>query len=154
MRRSLLPGFVLAGLVLASPLAAQARDQIEVTRSQIQADRQAIVSQAMQLSDSAAQVFWPLYRAYRSDMARVGDRTVALLQQFAEKYQSMTNDDANRLLDEWISIQKEQLAVKEKHIKLFKKQLPAPTVARFFQVENKLDTIVQLDLVASIPLTR
>jgi hypothetical protein len=43
--------------------------------------------------------------------------------------------------------------VRQKHVKIFKKLLPPVKVARFFQLENKLDAVVNYELAQSIPLT-
>jgi hypothetical protein len=138
----------LAGTVLAQ------RDEIEVTRSSIQTKRQAIVAAAMGLPEAKGQAFWPMYREYRQEMAKSGDKMVGLIENYAAKYDSMTDADAETLLKDFISIQKQELDTKSKWMKKFKEVLGGKDLARFYQVENKLDTIVRYDVTQAIPLVK
>ena len=149
--------FVLLGFLILSTLAGPARaqrDEIEVTRASIQADRQKIVAVAMGLSEEKGQAFWPIYREYRQDMAKSGDKMVALLENYASKYDTMTDADAETLLKDYINVQKQELDTKTKWMKKFKNVLGGKDLARFYQVESKLDTIIRYDLAQSIPLVK
>ena len=149
--------FVLLGFLILSTLAGPARaqrDEIEVTRASIQTDRQKIVAAAMGLSEEKGQAFWPIYREYRQDMAKSGDKMVALLEDYASKYDSMTDADAETLLKNYINVQKQELDTKTKWMKKFKNVLGGKDLARFYQVESKLDTIIRYDLAKSIPLVK
>jgi hypothetical protein len=149
-------GIALALLVTAAaarPAAAQAATDVELTRAHIQKARQMIIADAMPLTEQEALAFWPAYRDYRLDMARVGDRLVKAITEFVGVGAKLSDEQANRLTDEYMDIKAKELSVKQKHIKIFRKLLPPVKVARFFQLENKLDAIVNYDLAQSIPLT-
>jgi hypothetical protein len=128
--------------------------EIALTRAGIQARRQAIVTAAMDLSPTESQAFWPLYRDYRTDMARVDDRLVNLITVYASNYDSLTDDMASTLLTDYLDIEKARLDVKSQYVPRFQSVLPARKVARFFQIDNKLDKRIQAELAADIPLTR
>lgn len=140
---------MLAGF--AAPARAQATD-IELTRAHIQKARQEIIAAAVHLTEDEALVFWPAYRDYRLDMARLGDRLVKVIQEFVGKDASLNDEQANRLTDEYLDIKADEVSVKQKHVKIFRKLLPAAKVARFFQLENKLDAVVNYELAATVPL--
>jgi hypothetical protein len=139
-------------LMSAGSALAQIKSEIEVTRAQIQADRQAIVADAMTLTDGEAEVFWPLYREYRGEMAKVGDDLIKVITSYADKYQTLTDFEASTLLKDYMGVEKRTLKVHEKFLPKFNKILPAVKVLRFFQIENKLNTIIMMDLVLEIPL--
>lgn len=143
---------VAAAMLLAAPVQAQARSEIELTRQQIQTDRQAIVAASLPLSEEQAAAFWPVYREYRTALTPIGDRQVALLTEFAEKYQAMTEADTERMLKEMFTIKRDMLEVQQSYLGKFKKVLPTVMVGRFYQIENKLDAIIMFDLAAGIPL--
>jgi hypothetical protein len=138
----------LAGGILAEDL----QTQIAFTRAQDEADRQAIVAATLNLSDKEGEAFWPLYRDYRSEMGKAGDRTWKLLIEFADKYQSMTDADASKILDEVLSIEKQQIEIKTKWMGRMRKTISPTTVARFYQIDNKIDTLLRLDAAANVPL--
>lgn len=127
---------------------------IELTRAMIQVQRQALVTAAMDLEPKEAEVFWPLYREYRVEMAKVGDRFVRLLVSFLEDYDSLSDQAAISMLNEYLSIELARNSVKAQYVAQFQKALPARKVARFFQVDNKLDAFLNADLARQIPLAR
>jgi hypothetical protein len=138
----------------AASAAAQARGDIELTRQQIQTERQAIVAKNLPLTEQQSAAFWPLYREYRGALAPLGDRYVALLTDYAGKYGSLTDPDADAMLKESMAIQNEKMKVQSKYVDRFRKVLPAKSVARFYQIENKLDAIVNYDLASEVPLAQ
>lgn len=134
------------------PALAQSQDEVELSRAVIETNRRLIVSDVMQLTDEEAELFWPVYKEYRAEAEAIGDRTIALINDYADAYNQMTDDKARELLEEYLDIEKAQLKLKDKYVKRFSKVLPARKVTRYYQLENKLDTIIQYDLAKSIPL--
>ena len=128
--------------------------EVEVTRAEIQADRKTIVADNLPLTEEQATAFWPIYREYRLEIDKIGDRVVKLITDYAKNYDSLTNEQADALLKEFVAVQKDGAKVKEKFLPQFGKVLPAKSVLRFYQIENKLDTIVTLGIVAQVPLTK
>ena len=134
----------------------QARDGIEVTRAMIKAERRAIVSLNLELTDAESRDFWPVYDEYWVQMKKIGDREVVLIEDFAKnyKYETLTNEKAEEMLKEFLSILQQENKLKKKYVKRFMKVLPPKKVFRYYQIENKLDTIINMELAASIPLAR
>jgi hypothetical protein len=129
-------------------------DEIALTRTGIQARRQAIVTSAMDLTAQESAAFWPVYRDYRNDMAKVDDRLVELIILYATNYDSLTDELAKKLLVDYLDIERGRLDVKSQYLPRFESVLPARKVTRFFQIDNKLDKKLQAELAADIPLTR
>ncbi len=127
---------------------------IALTRASIQLRRQAIITAVMDLSEKEAEDFWPLYRDYRMEMAKVGDRVSKLLVQYSEQYDTLTDEQASKIMNEWLSVEKAKNNVKDKYVSRFKKILPARKVMRFFQADNKLDAMINAQLASVIPLAR
>ena len=127
---------------------------IALTRASIQLRRQAIVTSVMDLTPKESEAFWPLYREYRVEMAKVGDRISNMLVQYSEQYDTLTDAQANQIMKEWISVEKARTGVKDKYVSRFKKILPARKVMRFFQADNKLDVMLLAQLASVIPLAR
>jgi hypothetical protein len=115
-------------------------------------DRREIIKANMLLTDSEAVTFWPLYDQYRTARDKLGDRKVRLITDFAARRDSMSEEEAQRLTKEFLAIEKERVAIKESYVAKMSKPLSARTVARFFQIDQKLDAAVDLALAAQIPL--
>lgn len=143
-------------LALLTPcVAAQSiQDEIAFTRAQIQADRQAIVAATLELPEAKGEAFWPMYRQYRAAVEKNGDRVWSLLTSFSEKYESLSDADASPMLKEWLAIEKDQSAIRQKWAPKFSKVIGPAYTARFFQIEHKLDSIVMLEATGSVPLAR
>ena len=146
----------------ADPKMAQAAEkstdaaaaEIAQVRADIQKDRNSIVGAAMDLTDAQAPVFWDLYAQYRAARKASADRTLALIADYAKSAATLTDDQAAKLVDEMLAIQKTEAATKAEWAAKFKAKLPGKVVARFFQVDNKLDAIVLFQLASEIPLVQ
>jgi len=125
---------------------------IQMLRDDIGKDRREIVKANMLLTNSEAARFWPIYDEYRADMVKLGDRRVKLITDYAASRNSMSEDEANRLLKEALDIDKRRVEIKEDYIKKFEKELSARTTARFFHIESKLDAVGDSVRAAKIPL--
>jgi hypothetical protein len=106
----------------------------------------------MLLTNSEAARFWPIYDKYVADMHKIGDRRVKLITDYAANRDSMSEDEAMRLLKEASDIDSEKLGIEEDYVKKFNKELSARTTARFFHIEAKLDAIGDAARAARVPL--
>jgi hypothetical protein len=131
---------------------AEVRQQLATDRATIQADRQAIVAEALPLTEEQAKAFWPLFRQYRTEMEKLGDRVMDLMIDYGKNMDTLTDEKAAALLDEVLAIQRDEVKVKQSWLPKFRKVLPAKTVTRFYQIESKLDTLLRFEAAAQIPL--
>ncbi len=122
------------------------------TRDDIQKNRNTIVGAAMEINDAQAAPFWELYAQYRAAREPAVDRLVALLLEYSKSIETMTDAQAGKLLTEMLSIEKQEAATKTEWAAKFQAKLPAKIVARFFQVDSKLDAIIMFQLAAEVPL--
>jgi len=125
---------------------------IQMLRSEIGQDRREIVKSAMLLTQSEAATFWPLYDQYRADMHKLGDRRVKLISDFIATRNTMSEEQAEELTKEALSIEDDAVSTRRDWVKKMSKALSARTVARFFQIDAKLDAAVNAELASSIPL--
>ena len=150
--------FTLAACAaLGAPYAAQAQsthDEQQQLIAQIQADKHAIVLKTLALDDAQVQAFTPIYDQYQVERKKLFDRAADLLDLYASNYESMTDDAAKKILKDWFALQDDEVALTRKYAKQLEKVLPPAKVIRFVQIENKLDTLLQMKAVANIPLAK
>jgi quinol monooxygenase YgiN len=157
----------VVGLILSAPAAVfaqalaesvsrQVTEELNLTYDVIQVKRKAIVALNMGLTDYESKAFWPVYDEYWAEMKKVADRDVALISDFAKNYvyEGLTNQKADDMLKEWTSIKQHELKLQNKYMKKFRKVLPEKKVLRYFQIENKLNLLIDSELSANIPLAR
>jgi len=129
-------------------------DEKEALRSTIQTERKALVDKNMGLTEEESKVFWPLYEEYQKELAKLNKRRLDFIDSFGKDYERMTDQKAKDLMDEWVDIQKDALKVKSSYIGKFGRVLPMKKVARYFQVENKLEAALDYELAGRIPLVK
>ncbi len=152
---------LLAGLALTQGASAQVNekfadmtDEIELLRSVAQTERQAIVAQAMILTDQESAAFWPLYGEYRTEVGRISDQLVKVITDYAAQRDTLTDDQAKTLVNDHIRFEQDLLSLRKKYVRKFGKAMPMTKVARFYQIENKLDILQKMGLASQIPLAR
>ena len=131
---------------------AEFQPDIEAARSIMQTERKILIMREMSLTPEEADAFWPLYDEYVVARRALGDRRVKVITDYAASYGSMTDELARQLADEALDYESDALKLKKKYVKKFRKILPEVKVVRYFQLESKLDAIVEFDLASKIPL--
>ncbi len=125
---------------------------IQVLRSDVRSDRMQIVTEAMRFTEAEAASFWPVYRNYQEEVSKVDDQKYALLKDYARHFSDMTDVQARDLANQSFTLEQRKTELKRKYFKEFEKVLPAARVARFFQVDHRLDLLVALQVAADVPL--
>ena len=151
---------LVAVVLLASALVGSAQDKpannLEAVHEQLKADKKVIIGKYMTLTGAEANAFWPVYEEYQSDLQRINQRLVDLLQSYATDYQSnsLTDEKAQKLLDEWIAIESDDAKRRASYVPRVLKALPPKKAARYLQIENEYRTLLKYDLAVAVPLVR
>jgi hypothetical protein len=139
---------VFVGSVLMSQ---SVDDYIEIQRSVLKTEKKAAIAEVMQFTEAESEVFWPLYNEYNEKMYATQTKRVNLIKDFAENFDTMTDEKADEIWKEYLKYKKELLRLTESYYEKFKKILPAGKVAKYFQAENKISVLVDFALAAEIP---
>ncbi len=157
-------------LLLASPLAmaestpqpspqevrqeAVSKALIQATRTQINAERQQAITLSLPLNPTESDAFWPLYREYHGKIDLLNDRFYALVMEYAKAYPNVSDEQAKKFIKEYNDIDEDRVELREKYSKKFLKVIPATKVARYLQLEHRLDVLEALDASSQIPLIK
>ena len=143
----------VVGVLLAAPVFAQTgTDALEAERAQIQADRKAIISHLMEMTEGESSAFWPVYNEYREAVRKSDDKLVQLATSYFKGAESMTSKQSQDALTQMLGAKAEKLSIRKAYVSKFSKVLPTGKVMRFYQIENKMDAVIDYELAASIPL--
>jgi hypothetical protein len=125
---------------------------IESIRADARADKTAIITAGMQFNDQDGKAFWPVYRKYEAELMTVNDKRVALIKSYAEKFGSLTDADAKNMIDQSLDFESSRADLRKKYANEFLKAGLAPlTVAKFLQLEHRLDLLVDLEIASQLP---
>jgi hypothetical protein len=127
---------------------------LEIIHDKLKADKKLIVAKYMELTESEAKKFWPVYDEYQKDLQKTNERLRALLESYAADYRnkSMTDDKAKKLLDEWIEIEQEEGKRRSAFAPKVMQALPVKKAARYLQIENEYRILLRYDLASAVPL--
>jgi hypothetical protein len=141
-----------AATAAKAPATADVDKLIEILRKDVRAQKADIVSKTMGLDATQAAAFWPVYKQYEAERAAIGDERVGIIQDFAEHYDSLNDAKAKGLITRFQAMEEKNLALQKKYVDEFMKVLPAKTVGRFFQVDRRVNMLIDLELSSQIPL--
>jgi len=149
---------ILLSLVLATSsvcVMSRADEQagaIDPVRTVYRSDREAFIKQNLPLTEKESADFWPLYREYRAEMDKLGDELVKLVLEYKDVYPDIPDKEAQRLLKQYISLDKDHGAKQAHYFKKAGKILPAAKALRWAQLENRMDLTLRLQLASVVPV--
>jgi hypothetical protein len=135
--------------VSAAPLTDT---DIQLLRSDLQADKNKVIADTMQFTDAESTTFWPVYRDYARDQQKIGDERFQVVMDYAKNYDTMNDDKAKDMVQRMINVEDETLNLREDYWPKFMKALGAKRAAKFYQVDNRITLMVNLQLASAIPL--
>jgi Spy/CpxP family protein refolding chaperone len=147
---------VLAAAALVSLAAAAAaqtvKDALEVTRQAVESQRRVLVAGALPLTDAEADAFWPLYDAYEKERRPLDERANQLVADFLAGSARLTDGQAKAMVEKALEIDERRLRLRRTYLGRMAKAIPPRKLARFYQIDNKLDAVVRADVSRQIPL--
>ncbi len=143
---------MLTVFIVSSMAQEKPADNMQLVREKIKTDKKLFIAQNMKLTESEAKVFWPVYENYQKDLEKLVDKTAKLIDNYAANYQAMTDEAAKGLINGYLAIETERVELMKSFLPKFRKVLSEKKVARYYQLENKIDAIVNFGLAKQIPL--
>jgi hypothetical protein len=152
-----LTGFAQIGLAQnKSAQGDKPASNLAIIHEKLKADKKLIVSKYMELTESEAQKFWPVYEEYQKDLQQSNERLLRLLESYAADYKSksLTDEKAKKLLDEWIALEQDEGKRRGAFAPKVLQALPPKKAARYLQIENEYRILLRYDLAATVPLVQ
>jgi len=128
------------------------RAYIELLRTDVKKSKAQIMGDVMQLDTDQSAKFWPIYKEFETEFSTLGEQVVALVKNYADHYDAMTDDIADQLATKVLSIEDQRNELKKKYYSRFKEALGGITATRFLQVENQLERLVDLQIASQLPV--
>jgi hypothetical protein len=144
--------FVALAAILCGGTAVQAQDWIvEKLRSDLRAERAALVEEEMQFTEDEAAAFWPVYKNYENELRKINNERLELIADYAENYADMTDAVARELGKKSIELDIKEAYVRKEYYRRFNHVLPASRALKFFQVDGLLNLLVRAQVASSLP---
>jgi hypothetical protein len=155
-RKNVLVAVLVAVLIAFGSMPAFAQDKpadnMQIVREKVRADKKLFVGTNMEFTEAEAKAFWPVYEKYQDELFLLRSRTGKLIRDYTAAYKDMSDKKANALVNELVNIEALGAKVKKAYLPKFQQVLPAKKVVRYYQIENKIQTILYYELAMQIPL--
>ncbi|TDI93558.1 MAG: hypothetical protein E2O76_17075 [Caldithrix sp.] len=125
---------------------------IELLRSDIRAGKVELITQVMEFTAEQSSAFWPLHREYELELSKINDDKVKLIKEYAQIWDQMTNQKAREMVKTMFDLQEKRLKLKKSYYKKFEKALSSIIAAKFIQLENQINTIIDMQIAQEYPL--
>ncbi len=146
--------FALIGFVGSAAAQDKPADNMDIVRDKIRTDKKLFIATNMELTQSEAKTFWPIYNDYQAKLEKLVDRKGQLIEKFAANYETLSDDMAKTLLDTDLAIDSDYQKLRQSFLQKFRGVLSDKKVARFYQLESKIHAIVEFEIARRIPLVQ
>jgi hypothetical protein len=147
----------LAGGVLPIASYSQTEDQgvvadEQILLKQVMTDKRSVYTNNLEMTASESAKFWPIYDEYEAKVKKLDDRFLNLVNQYAEKYDTLSDADATAGLKEKMAIERERMDLKQSYTKKIAKVLPPKKALRYAQLETRIEILLRSQVYGLVPL--
>jgi hypothetical protein len=149
--------FLLSGAAISAQVAEVTvkpltDDDIKLIRQDIQSSKDGIIKDTMQFNETESAAFWPIYKEYAAEQHKIADKRFSVIKDYAQHVDTMTNEDATRISKKLFDVEDESQALRKSYFPKFEAAIGAKRAAKFYQVDNRLTMILNVQLASEIPL--
>lgn len=126
--------------------------QFLLLRKDIRSIKKQVVAANLTLTENEAVKFWPVYEQYSADLAEVTDTRIALIEEYANEYGTLTDEQADSLIRRWLDTDISAAQLRQKYVPILRKVLPAKKAAAFFQLDGRISMMIDVELTSRLPL--
>jgi len=126
----------------------------ELLRTDVRAQKVAIITEVVNFTEAEDAAFWPIYREYDVEMAKLGDERVAMIAEYARNYSNLTDAIAEKLAGQALDLEARRQALKAKFFDRLKTAVSPRTALRALQVEHQLLLLIDLQISAALPIVK
>jgi hypothetical protein len=138
--------------VFVSVLSAQTnKEDVDLIQALYGKEKKALVSEYMKFSGADSTQFWTLYDKYEADRKALGRERISLLEQLATDFEKMDNKKAETLMGKFIDLNAKYTQFQKKYLPQFSTAVGGIQAAKFFQLENYLETAIRLAIQEEVP---
>jgi len=141
-------------IALSLPALVGADEAAELKKKIMFDQKKLIVMQNMEFTKEEGKFFWPVYEDLQEELFRVDQRAAKLIIAYASVYQTLTDEQAAKIAEEYFDIKKSRINILDRHMQKLSDRMPAKKVFRYIQIENKLEAIARYELAKEIPLAQ
>jgi hypothetical protein len=125
---------------------------IQLLRKDIRSQKKQLIAANLSLTDTEATKFWPIYDQYQAEYTKIGDAKLALIKEYAQNWGTVTDEQALDYLKRSEEISESVIQLRNKYVPLVNQVLPGKKTATFFQLERRIEMLIDVQTASEIPL--
>jgi hypothetical protein len=127
---------------------------LELLRKDLRAKRKELIAANLRLTDTEAEKFWPVYEQYIKELIAINDKKFAQIQEYAENYGKMSNDQSLLFIRNWLDYDIATTQLRQKYVPIVAKVLDGKKTATFFQLDRRIAMMMELQVSSQMPLVQ
>ena len=128
--------------------------QLALFRKDIRSTRKQIIASNLDLAETEAAKFWPVYEQYAADLGKIDEDRANIVKEYAEAFGSVSDDQADNLIRRWLDTDIAAAQLRQKYVPIVRKVLPAKKAATFFQIDRRVSMMIDVQIMSQIPLVQ
>ena len=125
---------------------------ITMLRKDIRAQRKQLIAANMSLTSDEAEKFWPIYEQYVGELIQINNTKYDLIKQYVQSSGTLTADQADDSIKKWLGLDQSVAQLRMKYVPIFRKVLSAQNTALFYQLDRRVQLMIDLQLASQLPL--
>jgi hypothetical protein len=138
----------------AAPAQSGIDRDIQMLRQDLRSKKKQTIAANLQLTEAEATKFWPVYDRYVAELTKINDEKYAVIKEYADAWGNMKDDQALSLINRALAVEEKVAQLRIKYVPIFSQVVSGSTVATFFQIERRVQALVDLQLSAQLPLVQ
>ena len=127
---------------------------LDLLRKDLRAKRKQLIAANLKLTEAEATKFWPVYDQYIKELIAINDKKFALIQDYADNYGKMTNDQSLLFIRQWLDFDIATTQLRQKYVPIVSKVLDGKKTATFFQLDRRIAMMMELQVSSQMPLVQ
>ena len=136
------------------PSQAASDQDIALLRQDIRSKKKQLIAANLMLTDAEATKFWPTYDQYAAELSKTEDSKYAAIKEYAESWGSVTDERATSLAKQVLDVDMSVAQLRQKYLSTFQTVLPGKKLATFYQLDRRLNALIDVELASQIPLVQ
>lgn len=133
-------------------LQGMSPQELQLMRQDLRKQKQKLIAENLPMTESEAVKFWAVYQQYSKDMQEINDEKFGMIHSYAQSWRSMSNEDALIFMRRWLEIDEKVTQLRSKYLLLVRDALPGKKAATFFQLDERISMMINLEIASQLPL--
>ena len=127
---------------------------LNLLRQDLRSKRKQLIAANLKLTDTDATTFWPVYDQYMTELIAINDRKFGLVQEYADNWGKMTNDQSLLFARNWLEMDIAIAQLRQHYVPIVAQVLDGRKTTTFFQLDRRIAMMLELQVSSQMPLVQ